>query len=77
MQLENINNIKALQVKMMNGEVMPDFKRLYIADQLLMVKTPEEKTLFKALLDRYDQGKIDIFIDPWDACVKYTALGLN
>ena len=32
MQLEKVNDIKKLQVKLMNGETMPDLKRLYIYD---------------------------------------------
>jgi len=38
MQLENAKDIKKLQAELMNGEVMPDLKRLYLCDRLVIEK---------------------------------------
>ena len=47
MQLEKVNDIKKLQADLMNGETMPDLKRLYIYDQLLIEKDPQQRLVLE------------------------------
>jgi len=77
MQLEKVNDIKKLQVKLMNGETMPDLKRLYIYDQLLIEKDPQQRLVLQALLEGYESGKIDVMLDFWDGKVKYSPSTIN
>jgi hypothetical protein len=77
MQLENINDIKKLKSDLMNSSVMPDLKRLYICDRLLVETSHDQRVLLNALLDGYDQGKIDVRLDFWDGQVKFAPLDIN
>ena len=77
MQLENAKDIKKLQAALMTGEVMPDLKRLYLCDRLVIEKDHTQQQLFEALLDGYDRGKIDVRFDFWDCQVKFAALDIN
>tara|TARA_B100001123_G_scaffold51154_1_gene52858 strand:- start:445 stop:678 length:234 start_codon:yes stop_codon:yes gene_type:complete len=77
MQLRNVKDNKELQADLMNGEIMPDFKRLYICDRLLVEKDKTQLQLLEALLDGYDRGKIDVRFDFWDGEVKFAALDIN
>lgn len=77
MQLEKVNDIKKLQADLMNGETMPDLKRLYIYDQLLIEKDPQQRLVLQALLEGYESGKIDVAFDFWDGTVKYSPAPIN
>ena len=77
MYTENYIDINELEAELANAEVMPDLKRLYLCDRLMVETDPHQLKMLQALLDGYDKGMIDIRFDPWDGTVKYRAGALN
>jgi len=77
MYSENAIDTNMLHTELANGEVMPDLKRLYLCDRLLVETDPAQLKVLQALLDGYDKGLIDISFDPWDRTVKYRASVFN
>ena len=73
----NINDISKLRGDMMNSDVMPDFKRLYLCDQIMFASSRDRQLLLEDLLTEYDKGMIDVSFDLWDGTVKYKSLDIN